>query len=125
MKAVLFTAVAASAVLFAGPALADQGADQGQGQGQTSGPPAAAPTVTVMATPPPAPGPVLATGGNVSGSNPGSGCSSRLAIRNAPNGPSNIYLWQASGDTGWPFGWPGMAPNNAVPTTPPNVGCSR
>ncbi|HZQ33887.1 MAG TPA: hypothetical protein VFB19_19400 [Mycobacterium sp.] len=125
MKAIPFTAVVAGAVLLASPALADQGADQGQGQGPGSGPPAAAPTVTVMATPSAAPGPVLATGGNVSSSNPGSGCSSRLGIRNAPLPPSNIYLWNASGDSGWPFGWPGMAPNNAYPTTPPSVGCSR
>jgi hypothetical protein len=125
MKAILFTAVAASAVLLASPALAD---DQGQGDNSTPLPPAAAPAPAAAPTTPaapPTPGPVVATGGNVSSSNPGSGCAPRLGVRNAPAGPSAIYLWNASGDTGWPFGWPGMAPANAVPTTAPSVGCSR
>ena len=117
MKAILFTALAASAVLLASPALAD---DQG-GQDQTPLPPAAAPAPAA----PPTPGPVVNTGGNVSGSNPGSSCSERLGVRNAPTGPSAIYTWSTSGDSGWPFGWPGMAPANAVPTTAPSVGCSR
>jgi len=122
VKAILFTALAASAVLLASPALAD---NQG-GQDQTPLPPAAAPsTTTVMATPPPAPGPVVNTGGSVSGSNPGSGCSERLGIRNAPLGPSNTFNWSNNGDAGWPFGWPGRVAFNTIPTTAPNVGCSR
>ena len=79
-------------------------------------------------TPPPVnptPGPVGATGGNTSGSAPGSSCSSRLTLRNVPGAPSNIYLWTTNGDAGWPFGWPGRVPQNAVPATPPTVGCSR
>lgn len=121
MKAILFTGLAASAVLLASPALADN-----QGQDQTPLPPAAAPsTTTVMATPTPPPGPVVNTGGNESGSNPGSGCSERLGIRNAPAGPSNSFLWTNNGDAGWPFGWPGRVAFNTIPTTPPSVGCSR
>jgi hypothetical protein len=128
VKVFVFAALAAGAVLMASPALAD---DQGQGDNSNPMPPAgeatpapaaAAPTTSA---PPPTPGPVLATGGNVSGSNPGSSCAARLVTRNAPPGPSNIYLWNASGDSGWPFGWPGMAPNNVYSTTPPSVGCSR
>jgi hypothetical protein len=121
VKAILYTGLAASAVLLASPALADN-----QGQDQTPPPPAAAPsTTTVMATPTPPPGPVNNTGGIISGSNPGSGCSERLNTRNVPGGPSNIFLWTNSGDTGWPFGWPGRVPFNTIPTTAPNVGCSR
>lgn len=117
MKAILFTALAASAVLLASPALAD---DQG-GQDQTPLPPAAAPAPAA----PPTPGPVVNTGGNVSGSNPGSSCSERLGIRNAPAGPSNTFNWSNNGDAGWPFGWPGRVAFNVVPTTAPSVGCSR
>ena len=122
MKAILFTAVAASAVLLASPALADD-----QGQNQTPLPPVAAPAPAAAPTPaaPPSPGPVVSTGGDVSSSSPGSGCSERLGIRNAPAGPSNIFGWGNNGDVGWPFGWPGMAPVNAVPTAAPSVGCSR
>lgn len=123
MKAVLCTGLAASAVLLASPALADN-----QGQDQTPPTPAAAPsivTTTVMTTPPPAPGPVVNTGGVISGSNPGSGCSERLTIRNAPGGPSNIFLWTTNGNNGWPFGNPGQGGFNTVPTTAPGMGCSR
>jgi hypothetical protein len=110
MKAILFTALAASAVLLASPALADD-----QGQNQTPPPPSAAPT----------PGPVVATGGKVSSSSPGSGCSQRLGLRNAPAGPSAIDGWASSGVNGWPQGWQGIAPANAVPTSAPPIGCSR
>jgi len=66
VKAILYTGLAASAVLLASPALADN-----QGQDQTPLPPAAAPsTTTVMATPTPTPGPVVNTGGVISGSPP-------------------------------------------------------
>ena len=122
MKAMLFTGLAASAVLLASPALADE---QG-GQDQTPVPPAAEPsTTTVMATPAPPPGPVVNTGGNVSSSSPGSGCSERLGTRNAPAGPSNSFVWSNNGDAGWPFGWPGRVAFNPIPTTAPSVGCSR
>lgn len=121
MKAMLYTGLAASAVLLASPALADN-----QDQNQTPLPPAAAPsTTTVLATPTPTPGAVGNTGGVVSGSNPGSSCSERLGTRNVPAGPSNIFLWTNSGDIGWPFGWPGRVAFNTIPTTAPNVGCSR
>lgn len=120
MKAFLFTAVATSAVLLASPALADN-------QGQTPLPPVAPPAAAAAPTPTPTPtpGPVVATGGQVTSSNPGSTCSQRLGIRNAPTGPSAIDAWSASGINGWPGDWPGNAPGNAVPATPPAVGCSR
>ena len=122
MKAILYTGLAASAVLLASPALADN-----QGQDQTPLPPAAAApsTTTVMATPTPTPGPVVNTGGVISGTSPGSSCSERLGTRNVPAGPSNIFLWSTNGDTGWPFGSPGRVPFNTIPTTAPSVGCSR
>ena len=122
VKAILYPGLAASAVLLASPALADNQ----QGQDQTPAPPAAAPsTVTVVATPTPAPGPVVNTGGVNSSSNPGNGCSERLVTRNVPSGPSNIFLWSTNGDDGWPFGSPGRVSFNTIPTTPPPVGCSR
>ena len=122
VKATLYTGLAAIAVLLASPALADNQ----QGQDQTPPPPAAAPsTVTVVATPTPPPGPVVNTGGVISGSNPGSSCSERLNTRNVPPGPSNIFLWTTNGDTGWPFGYPGQGGFNTIPTTAPYVGCSR
>ena len=122
MKAILYTGLAASAVLLASPALADN-----QDQNQTPlPPPAAAPsTTTVMATPTPTPGPVGNTGGVINGSNPGSSCAERLGTRNVPAGPSNIFGWSNNGDVGWPFGWPGRVAFNTIPTTAPSVGCSR
>ena len=121
VKAILYPGLAASAVLLASPALADN-----QQQNQTPLPPAAAPsTTTVMATPTPTPGPVANTGGVASGSNPGSSCSQRLGTRNIPAGPSNIFSWSNNGDVGWPFGWPGRVAFNTIPTTAPSVGCSR
>jgi G3E family GTPase len=120
MKAILFTAVAGSAVLLASPALADN-------QGQTPLPPAATPAPAAAPTPTPTatPGPVVSTGGNVSSSNPGSSCSQRLGVRNAPAGPSALDAWSSSSINGWPGDWPGAAPANAAPTTAPSVGCSR
>ena len=122
MKAFLYTGLAATAVLLASPALAD---NQQGGQDQTPVPAAAPSTTTVMATPTPTPGPVVNTGGVINGSSPGSSCSERLGTRNAPGAPSNIFLWTNSGDVGWPFGWPGRVAFNTIPTTAPSVGCSR
>ena len=120
MKAILFTAVAGSAVLLASPALADN-------QGQTPLPPAATPAPAAAPTPTPTatPGPVGSTGDSVSSSNPGSSCSQRLGVRNAPAGPSALDAWSSSSINGWPGDWPGAAPANAAPTTAPSVGCSR
>src|SRR5262249_56561982 len=62
VKAILFTALAASAILLASPALADN-----QGQDQTPLPPAAAPApaaAPTTPTPTPTPGPVLPTAGH-------------------------------------------------------------
>ena len=95
-------------------------ADQ-QGSGSTPLPP----PVTVTATPPPAPGPASASESHTGSSYPGNSCVLRLGTRNAPSAPSNTFNWSQSGDTGWPYGWAGLAPANAVPTTPPTVGCSR
>jgi hypothetical protein len=119
MKTILFTALAGSAILLASPALADES--------QTPLPPpaTAAPAAAPSATATPTPGPVVSTGGSVSGSNPGSGCSQRLGVRNAPPGQSAIGAWSSNGINGWPSDWPGNAPANAVPTTGPSVGCSR
>ena len=125
MTRLLVLVFAVSAVLFASPALAD---NQGQGgQDQTPLPPAAAPAPAAAPTTAaaPTPAPVVNTGGNVSSSNPGSGCSERLGVRDAPLAPSNMFGWGNNGDVGWPFGWPGMAPPNAIPTTAPSVVCSR
>ena len=97
-------------------------ADQ-QGPGSTPSPPPV--TTTVMATPTPTPGPVNSTGGASGGSNPGNSCSVRLGTRNAPPTPSPITSWTTNGDVGWPFGWTGGGVYAAVPTTAPNMGCSR
>lgn len=73
---------------------------------------------------PPTPGPVVNTGGNVSGSSPGSSCVPRLGLRAPSYVPSGTYNWAQNGDAGWPFGWPGLSLLTPQ-TTPPIVGCSR
>lgn len=73
---------------------------------------------------PPTPGPVVNTGGNISGGDPGSSCALRLGVRTPSYTPSSTYTWAQSGDSGWAFGWGGL-PWPATPTTAPSVGCSR
>lgn len=78
-------------------------------------------------TPPttaPTPGPVVATGGGSGGTSPGSGCTMRLGLRNNPAPPSALTVWNQSGDSGWPFGYPGSPPWTPI-TAPPSVNCSR
>ena len=101
-------ALAAAAVLFCPQAFADGD------ESSTPTPPPVNPT----------PGIVGATGGNTSGTSPGSGCSSRLTLRNNPIPQSPAFVWNTNGDAGWPFGWPGQVPISP-PTTAPTVGCSR
>jgi hypothetical protein len=116
------------AVLLTGGVLVGIGEGLGLGHAQPSVEPSPPPvTTTVMATPAPAPGPVNATGGASGSSSPGSGCGLRLGIRNLPPWLSTPDVWAMNGDSGWPFGWPGMAPlsPNAIPSTAPPVSCSR
>lgn len=64
---------------------------------------------------PPTPTPVIGTGGNTSGTSPGSGCMARTPQKFTPADPGNPNAW-ANPD------WPGWAPI-VVPT--PGNGCSR
>ncbi|MBV9089260.1 MAG: hypothetical protein JO044_05035 [Mycobacteriaceae bacterium] len=97
-------------------------ADQ-QGSGSTPVPPPV--TTTVMATPTPTPGANSASQSNVSSSSPGNSCLSRLGTRNAPPTPSPVDQWNTNSAVGWPFGWVGGGVYAVVPSTAPNVGCSR
>lgn len=72
----------------------------------------------------PTPGPVVNTGGGTGGADPGSSCSTRLGLRSQPTPPSALFIWSQSGDSGWPFGYPGSPPWTPI-SGPPNVGCSR
>lgn len=81
---------------------------------------------TITPTTTPTPGPVVNTGGANTGSSPGSSCSARLGLRNQPPTQSPTNLWATSGDSGWPFGWPGLPPYAPSTLLPANsVGCSR
>ena len=113
----LFSVLATSLALVT-MARADQ-----QGSGSTPMPPPA--TSTVVSTPAAAPGLVNSTGGGSGGSNPGSSCSTRLVIRNAPAPQSPLNSFQTNGAVGWPFGWTGGGLTEPIPTTAPNIGCSR
>jgi hypothetical protein len=98
-------------------------ADQQQGSGSTPLPPPV--TSTVLATPTPTPALVNSTGGGSGGTNPGSSCSTRLGIRNAPAPQSPLNSYQSNGAVGWPFGWTGGGLTEPIPTSAPNIGCSR
>ncbi|MBV8348578.1 MAG: hypothetical protein JOZ49_13920 [Mycolicibacterium sp.] len=97
-------------------------ADQ-QGSGSTPVPPPV--TSTVMATPTPTAGANSASQSNVSSSSPGSSCLARVGTRNIPPNQSPLNSWYTNGDVGWPLGWTGGGMQAPIPTTAPNVGCSR
>jgi hypothetical protein len=115
MRYVIMACVVGAGLFTAPAALADN-----QDEGSTPMPPA-----VITTAPPPPPGMTSSSQSSVSSSNPGSGCSERLATHPNPPGFSNMFNWYNNGDVGWPFGWPGPVPPNAYPTTPPTVGCSR
>jgi hypothetical protein len=108
MKTLIAVVLTALSIWGAAVALADQG------QSSSPSPPPA----------PPTPAPVVATGGANTSTNPGSSCTPHLGLRNQPLPQSPVMLWNQNGDVGWPFGWAGPVPF-AVPSTAPNVGCSR
>ena len=108
MKTLIAVVLTALSMWGAGVALADDG------ESSTPSPPPA----------PPTPGPVVATGGANTSTNPGSSCVPHLGLRNQPLPQSPVMLWNQNGDVGWPFGAPGPVPF-VVPSTAPTVSCSR